>query len=146
MRQAQSARAQQQSSRPQLIQSMIDAMRVPDLRSKILFTLGMLVVFRFVAQVPISRRRYAAAGTGFSTAGASRIPEPVQRRSAGELERRGAWRVPIHHLVHRDADTRSGHSEPEGALPRRRVRTSGASTRSHTMRPSLSRFSSPGAS
>ena len=53
MRQAQSARAQQQSSRPQLIQSMIDAMRVPDLRSKILFTLGMLVVFRFVAQVPI---------------------------------------------------------------------------------------------
>ena len=53
MRQAQSARAQQQSSRPQLIQSMIDAMRVPDLRSKILFTLAMLVVFRFVAQVPI---------------------------------------------------------------------------------------------
>ena len=53
MRQAQSARAQQQSSRPQLIQSMIDAMRVPDLRSKILFTLGMLVIFRFVAQVPI---------------------------------------------------------------------------------------------
>ena len=53
MRQAQAARAQQQSSRPQLIQSMIDAMRVPDLRSKILFTLAMLVVFRFVAQVPI---------------------------------------------------------------------------------------------
>ena len=53
MRQAQSARAQQQSSRPQLIQSMIDAMRVPDLRSKILFTLAMLVVFRFVAQVPV---------------------------------------------------------------------------------------------
>ena len=53
MRQAQAARAQQQSSRPQLIQSMIDAMRVPDLRSKILFTLAMLVVFRFVAQVPV---------------------------------------------------------------------------------------------
>ncbi len=53
MRQAQAARAQQRSSRPQLIQSMIDAMRVPDLRSKILFTLAMLVVFRFVAQVPV---------------------------------------------------------------------------------------------
>ena len=53
MRQAQAARAQQQSSRPQLIQSMIDAMRVPDLRAKILFTLAMLVVFRFVAQVPV---------------------------------------------------------------------------------------------
>jgi len=32
---------------------MIDAMRVPDLRGKILFTLGLLVVFRFVAQVPV---------------------------------------------------------------------------------------------
>ncbi|MCH7744912.1 MAG: preprotein translocase subunit SecY [Chloroflexi bacterium] len=52
MRQAQAARAQQ-SSRPQLIQSMIDAMRVPDLRGKILFTLAMLVIFRFVAHVPV---------------------------------------------------------------------------------------------
>lgn len=52
MRQSQAARAQQ-SSRPQLIQSMLDAMRVPDLRAKILFTLAMLVVFRFVAQVPV---------------------------------------------------------------------------------------------
>ncbi|HBD83660.1 MAG TPA: preprotein translocase subunit SecY, partial [Dehalococcoidia bacterium] len=52
MRQGQAAR-QQQSSRPQLIQSMIDAMRVPDLRAKILFTLAMLVIFRFVAQVPV---------------------------------------------------------------------------------------------
>ena len=32
---------------------MIDAMRVPDLRDKILFTLAMLVVFRFVAHVPV---------------------------------------------------------------------------------------------
>lgn len=52
MRQAQAGRGQQ-ISRPQLIQSMIDAMRVPDLRGKILFTLGMLVIFRFVAHVPV---------------------------------------------------------------------------------------------
>lgn len=52
MRQSQAARAQQ-SSRPQLIQSMMDAMRVPDIRTKILFTLAMLVAFRFVAQVPV---------------------------------------------------------------------------------------------
>ena len=52
MRQAQAARTQQ-VSRPQLIQSMIDAMRVPDLRGKILFTLSMLVIFRFVAHVPV---------------------------------------------------------------------------------------------
>ncbi len=51
MRQAQTPRSE--GSRPQLIQSMIDAMRVPDLRAKILFTLAMLVVFRFVAHVPV---------------------------------------------------------------------------------------------
>ena len=47
------AARQQEVSRPQLIQSVIDAMRVPDLRGKILFTLAMLVVFRFVAHVPV---------------------------------------------------------------------------------------------
>ena len=52
MRQTQAAKAQQ-VSRPQLVQSMIDAMRVPDLRGKILFTLAMLVIFRFVAHVPV---------------------------------------------------------------------------------------------
>ena len=52
MRQTQAA-SSSQVSRPQLIQSMIDAMRVPDLRGKILFTLAILVVFRFVAHVPV---------------------------------------------------------------------------------------------
>ncbi len=49
MRQAQASDV----GRPQLLQSMIDAMRVPDLRARILFTLAMLVVFRFVAHVPV---------------------------------------------------------------------------------------------
>ncbi len=51
MRQAHAVRSE--ASRPQLIQSMLDAMRIPDLRAKILFTLAMLVVFRFVAHVPV---------------------------------------------------------------------------------------------
>ncbi len=33
--------------------ALIDAFRAPDLRNKILFTLGMLVVFRFLAHVPL---------------------------------------------------------------------------------------------
>ncbi len=53
MRQSQAARQQQEVTRPQLVQSMIDAMRIPDLRGKILFTLAMLIVFRFVAHVPV---------------------------------------------------------------------------------------------
>ncbi|MBE0479746.1 MAG: preprotein translocase subunit SecY [Dehalococcoidia bacterium] len=36
-----------------MLQAMIDALRLPDLRSKLLFTLAMLVIFRFVAHVPI---------------------------------------------------------------------------------------------
>jgi len=40
-------------SRPRLLQAMFDAFHLPDLRHRILFTLGMLVVFRFVAHVPL---------------------------------------------------------------------------------------------
>ena len=40
-------------ARPRLFQAMIDAFRLPDLRRRILFTFGMLVVFRFIAHVPL---------------------------------------------------------------------------------------------
>jgi preprotein translocase subunit SecY len=43
----------QQAQRPRLLQAMLDAMYQPDLRRKLLFTFAMLVVFRFVAHVPI---------------------------------------------------------------------------------------------
>jgi len=44
---------QRQVSRPRLLQAMLDAMRVPDLRRRILFTIGMLVIFRFVAHITL---------------------------------------------------------------------------------------------
>jgi len=44
---------QQRQARPRLLQALIDAFSLPDLRRRILFTLGILVVFRFVAHVPI---------------------------------------------------------------------------------------------
>ncbi|MFC1893252.1 preprotein translocase subunit SecY [Chloroflexota bacterium] len=40
-------------ARPRLLQAMIDAFSLPDLRRRILFTIGVLVVFRFVAHVPL---------------------------------------------------------------------------------------------
>ena len=40
-------------TRPRLLQAMIDAFGQSDLRRKILLTLGLLVVFRFVAHVPV---------------------------------------------------------------------------------------------
>lgn len=64
MRKSQAARSQP-VSRPQLIQSMMDAMRLPDLRAKIIFTLAMLVVFRFVAHVPVPGVDTQALGQAF---------------------------------------------------------------------------------
>ena len=49
---ARPARAQP-PSRPRLLQALIDAFRQPDIRRKLLFTIGLLVVFRFVAHIPI---------------------------------------------------------------------------------------------
>ncbi|MDP7469908.1 MAG: preprotein translocase subunit SecY, partial [Dehalococcoidia bacterium] len=43
----------QKPSRPALLQAMVDAFHLPDLRRRILFTLGLLVIFRFVAHVPL---------------------------------------------------------------------------------------------
>ena len=39
--------------RPRLFQAVLDAFRLPDLRRRILFTLGILVAFRFIAHVPL---------------------------------------------------------------------------------------------
>ncbi|MEX2247451.1 MAG: preprotein translocase subunit SecY [Dehalococcoidia bacterium] len=47
------SRQQQAASRPKLLQALIDAMQQPDIRRKLLFTAMMLVIFRFVAHVPI---------------------------------------------------------------------------------------------
>jgi len=44
---------QRKTTRPRLIQAMMDILTLPDLRRKILFTLGILVVFRFIAHVPL---------------------------------------------------------------------------------------------
>ncbi|MGI8925887.1 MAG: preprotein translocase subunit SecY [Tepidiformaceae bacterium] len=43
----------QAAARPRLLQAMVDAFRQQDVRRKLLFTLAMLIVFRFVAHVPI---------------------------------------------------------------------------------------------
>jgi preprotein translocase subunit SecY len=43
----------QRQARPRLLQAMFDAIRIPDLRRRILFTVGMLVIFRFIAHVPL---------------------------------------------------------------------------------------------
>ncbi|HEY83445.1 MAG TPA: preprotein translocase subunit SecY [Dehalococcoidia bacterium] len=40
-------------TKPKLLQAMLDAFSLPDLRRRILITIGILVIFRFVAHVPL---------------------------------------------------------------------------------------------
>jgi len=42
-----------QKNRPRLIQAMIDAFSLPDLRKRILITIGVLLIFRILAHVPL---------------------------------------------------------------------------------------------
>ncbi len=44
----------QRQARPRLVQAMMDAFNQPDLRRRLLFTFGILIVFRFVAHIPVS--------------------------------------------------------------------------------------------
>jgi preprotein translocase subunit SecY len=44
---------QARQNRPRLLQAMIDAFSLPDLRRRILITFGILVAFRFIAHVPL---------------------------------------------------------------------------------------------
>jgi len=51
---------QQKQARPRLLQAMSDAFTLPDLRRRILLTLAILAVFRFVAHVPLPGVNLAA--------------------------------------------------------------------------------------
>ncbi len=44
---------QQKATRPRLIQALTDAFSLPDLRRRLLFTIAMLAIFRFIAHVPL---------------------------------------------------------------------------------------------
>ena len=46
-------RPARQSGMPKLLQAVIDSLHHADLRRKVLFTLGILVIFRFIAHIPI---------------------------------------------------------------------------------------------
>jgi len=47
------AARQQQAQRPQLLQAAISAMAQPDIREKLLFTFALILIFRFVSNVPV---------------------------------------------------------------------------------------------
>src|SRR6266498_1514360 len=50
-----------------LLNAAVDAFKIPDLRRKLLFTLGMLVAFRFIAHIPVPGANVAALENLFQT-------------------------------------------------------------------------------
>jgi len=56
---------QRKKNQPRLIQAMMDIWALPDLRRKILFTLAILVVFRFLAHVPLPGMDFDKLGKFF---------------------------------------------------------------------------------
>lgn len=56
----------QRPTRPRLIQAMLDAFRLPDLRRRILIMLGLIIVSRFVAHVPLPNVNTSALSSYFS--------------------------------------------------------------------------------
>ncbi len=47
------ATAARERQRPQLLQAAVSALRQPDIREKLLFTFALLVIFRFISNVPV---------------------------------------------------------------------------------------------
>lgn len=57
----------QKPSRPRLLQAMIDAFSLPDLRKRILITIGILIAFRFICHVPLPGLDSAKLATLFES-------------------------------------------------------------------------------
>jgi preprotein translocase subunit SecY len=53
--------------RSTMLEALLNAFRIPDLRQKLLFTLGLLVVFRFIAHVPMPGVNVAALESLFES-------------------------------------------------------------------------------
>src|SRR5438067_5270639 len=52
-----------------MLQAVVNAFKIADLRRKILFTLGILVIFRIVAHVPVPGVDFAALNNAFKNPG-----------------------------------------------------------------------------
>jgi preprotein translocase subunit SecY len=66
-----SARAQAQQTRPRLLQAMVDSWSQRDVRAKLMFVFAMLVVFRFVAHIPIPGVNPTALDAAFESGGST---------------------------------------------------------------------------
>ena len=114
---------------------------IPDLRNKILFTLGMLLVFRIVAYVPvpgIDAAQISKAINSNTNTGAEPDLRPARclhRRFVAELLHRRDGRLSLHHRQHRRAAPAEHRPAPGATSPTRVSRDATASRSSRATSP-----------
>ena len=107
---------------PALLQAAIDAFSLPDLRSKILFTLAMLVIYRFAAHIPLPGIDGEQLDNLFRNNQLLGFLDLFSRRRIEPNEHRGIGGLPLYYSVHRHPVVDPGGAQPPGHIPRRRGR------------------------
>ena len=82
-------RPARQSGLPKLLQAAIDSLHHPDLRRKLLFTFGILVIFRFMAVIPIPGVDTDALDALFNESDSSELLGMLDMFSGGSLRNLG---------------------------------------------------------
>ena len=102
--------------------ALVNAFRAPDIRRRILFVLGMLVIVRVLAHVPVPGVDRDALEDGHRRNSVPAAAEPVLRRRPRDLLDHRPGREPVHQrLDHHAADDR-GRAPAPAAPARGRVR------------------------
>ena len=83
-----------------MIEALRNAFRLPDLRRKLLITLGILVIYRLASHIPVPGVNPAALRTDLRAEPTAGPAEHAFRRRAAELLGDGDGRVSVHHGVH----------------------------------------------
>ena len=91
------------SNMPALITAVMDAMRIPDLRNKILFTFGILVVFRFLAHVPVPGVDRDALAAAFDSAPLLGFLDLFSGGALKKLKYCSAWCLSLHYCLNYNA-------------------------------------------
>ena len=109
-----------------MIDSLVTAFRAPDIRRKILFTLGILFIFRVLTNVPVAERGPGTALAAVRVEPAARPARPLLGRRTGDRVDHRHGREPVHQRQHHHAADAGGDPQPRRAGPGRRVRAESA--------------------
>ena len=101
-----------------VLSSLQNIFKVPDLRNKVLFTLLMIVLYRFGAHMPVPgidvERAQDAAAAQAEPGRRARLPAPLLRRRAHPVRHLRPRDHAVHHGVDHHADPRRGDPQARG--------------------------------